>query len=608
MIFYLSNSSIVSSKDKLTAIYTAIGVVIFTAAAYFFSINAYPLLDPDEGRYAEIAREMIETGDFVTPHLNYVKYLEKPPFFYWLTAASMGIFGQNEIAVRILPSLAGLLTVLLVMGLGRQFFNARGGVMAGWIYVTSALPFAMARLPIIDGLFSLLLSAVWGAWWMGYNASTADMRQRWYITAWISLGMAVMTKGPVAVALTGGIVLLYLIVRHDLRALRQMAWWRGGLIFLFITVPWHIAAYLQTPQFAHFYFVKQHLGRLIGSEHYGPFWFFIAVFPFTMLPWSAFLFLGIWDAVRRSIHAIPWLNKNLPTISPDVKAHEEIAVRESRKDEASLFLMIWIIVVIGLFSVSNCKLYPYILPACPAAAILLAGFFEHAGLDNTYSRLCAVITAVFLFLLVPITSYLGLKDNTLPLLQMSLLIRIMQGAFIIGGLLLLIAAFRIRLIPAATGFVLLLTLFPIEKGVSQVSSYIKIGDLVKALPAPLPTEVRIAEWKQYDPSLNFYTRRRITLVDEVGELGFGMNLEVQSKFFRNGQDSILELSKEGPLLINLRPSDWATANLWNVLNVVAANNKNILAGNKAFFDLTRLKPWPTDAVKYPPLLLLPQNR
>ncbi|MBT3259676.1 MAG: phospholipid carrier-dependent glycosyltransferase, partial [Deltaproteobacteria bacterium] len=137
---------------------------------YFVGLDSYPLLDPDEGRYAEIPREMLESGDFITPRLNYVKYFEKPPLFYWLTAGSMALFGQKEWAVRLVPAVAGFLTLLLIMGLGKRIFDGPTGVMAAWIYLTSVIPTVLARLPIIDGVFSLILTATWGTWWLGYKA------------------------------------------------------------------------------------------------------------------------------------------------------------------------------------------------------------------------------------------------------------------------------------------------------------------------------------------------------------------------------------------------------------------------------------------------------
>jgi 4-amino-4-deoxy-L-arabinose transferase-like glycosyltransferase len=578
------------TKLKMTAI------LVFAAVIYFAFAGGYVFLDPDEGRYAEIPREMIETGDFIIPHLNYVEYLEKPPLFYWLVASSMRVFGQNERAVRLVPALIGFVTVLLVMGLGKRLFGAPAGLRAGWIYLTSALPLAMARMPLIDGLFSLCLSATWGAWWLGYQASSPRSKRGWYLLAWACLGLATMAKGIAAIALTGAIIFLFVLLKHNWAVLKSMAWWPGLPIFLLIAVPWHVAAYVRTPEFAHFYFVVQHFDRLVGTEHLKPMWFFAAVFPLTMLPWVAFLFPAGLNALRRSIHAVrlPWTGTlQHPVPSPAT--------------EAILFLTIWIIVVVGLFSVSHSKLIPYILPACPAAALLIAVHLDKEGLKKPSTRWCGALTAVILFALVPVVPYMAQNEPNLPPAQLESLIRALQGAFLLGGLLLVFSLFRVRLMPAAMGLVLLLTLPALAGGVVAVSKHRKIGALVKAMPNPLPPEVTVAEWRTYDRSLTFYTRRRVILVDEVSELAFGLSLDKGSSFFRKGRGSIRKLAEGGPLLLNVNPSDWPELAPWGILRVAAANNKNILLGNEAFFRLTGLKPWPADAVKPPPLLLMPRH-
>ena len=291
-------------KEKRFLIAVMILIMGLAAGIYFIGLNGYPLLDPDEGRYAEIPREMLESGDFVTPRLNYVKYFEKPPFFYWSVAGAMALFGQHEWAVRTVPAVAGFLTVILIMALGTRFFGMRAGVMAGWVYLTSIIPLILARLPIIDGLFSLLLTATWAAWWLGYVAPAGRKKKLWYCAAWAYMGLAVMTKGIAAIALTGLIVFCFITMRRDWRALRSMAWFPGLLIFAAIVLPWHLAAGFRNPEFFHFYFVVQHFGRLVSDEHAGPIWFFIAIFPFGMLFWTAFFFPSALSALRRAVKAV----------------------------------------------------------------------------------------------------------------------------------------------------------------------------------------------------------------------------------------------------------------------------------------------------------------
>ena len=281
-----------------------IGVLAMAMFLYFVGLGSYPLLDPDEGRYAEIPREMLESGDFITPRLNYVKYFEKPPLFYWLTAGSMALFGQKEWAVRLVPAVAGFLTLLLIMGLGKRIFDGPTGVMAAWIYLTSVTPTVLARLPIIDGVFSLFLTATWGAWWLGYKAQPKQARRLWYCISWACLGLAVMTKGIAAIALTGLIAGGFILCRRDWRALLSMAWIPGLLIFAVIVVPWHWAVSAENPGFFHFYIVVQHFARLVSHEHAKPFWFFMAIFPFGMLLWTAFFFPAAAKSFRKAFKAV----------------------------------------------------------------------------------------------------------------------------------------------------------------------------------------------------------------------------------------------------------------------------------------------------------------
>ncbi|MFO7599750.1 MAG: glycosyltransferase family 39 protein [Candidatus Desulfacyla sp.] len=573
-------------------------VMGLAACIYFVGLNGYPLLDPDEGRYAEIPREMLESGDFITPRLNYVKYFEKPPLFYWCTAGAMALFGQHEWAVRMVPALAGLLTVFLIMTLGNRFFGMRVGIMAGGIYLTSVIPLILARLPIIDGLFSLLLTATWGAWWGGYRASAGAAKRGWYIAAWALMGLAVMTKGVAAIALTGGIVVLFIAARRDWRALLSMAWVPGLLIFAVIVLPWHLAAGFRNPEFFHFYFVVQHFGRLVSEEHARPIWYFFVILPFGMLFWTAFFFPAALAALRRAARVIGL---------PSIRSRKWEETGEARQSEDILFLVIWVGAVVGLFSLSRSKLVPYILPAYPAMALLIAFYLVNGGLTRTSARWCSGITAIFLLAAIPVVSYYAQAQEMLPVGELKRPVRLAQSALLLGSVLMGLSAFRRGLIPAATALVLVLLMPAMVMIVPVGANYRKVGGLMKGMPMPLPKEIRVAEWRTFDQGLSFYTRRRTILVDNIGELEFGSRLGDQSEFFLEGEEHLKRLGREGALLVNLRPGDWPTVRGWGLFRPVAANSTNLMVGNESFFRLARLIPWPDDAVTPPPLLLTPRS-
>ncbi len=563
-------------------------VAVLAVSVYFTGLDNYPLLDPDEGRYAEIPREMLESGDFITPRLNYVKYFEKPPLFYWLTAGSMALFGQKEWAVRLVPALAGFLTFLLVMGFGKRLFNARAGMMAAWIYLTSMIPLILARMPIIDGVFSLFLTATWGTWLLGYQSAGKRSRQGWYCISWACLGMAVMTKGIAAIALTGLIVGGMVISRRDWRALGSMAWVPGLLIFAIIVVPWHWAVSSRNPEFFHFYIVVQHFSRLVSLEHAKPFWFFIVLFPFGMLFWTGLFF---------------------PAAAKSIKTGWRV-VRDPKnkkvQSESILFLAIWIAAVIGLFSLSRCKLVPYILPAYPSMALLIAVYLDKGALVKRPARWCTAFMAFLLLAAVVPVFLFARGQDMIPMAELTLPLVMAQAALLSGGILLLVSLFKRRLIPFATGFALILLMPAMFMIVPVPAKYRKIGGFIKAMPQPLPREIRVAEWRNYDQALSFYSGRRTILIDEINELAFGKSLGDHSEYFLQGEESLKRLAREVPLLVNIRPQDWPTVQTWQTLQPVAANSTNVMLGNSAFFRLTGLKPWPDAAITPPPLLLMPR--
>lgn len=583
-------------------------VLFLAACVYFIGLNRYPLLDPDEGRYAEIPREMLELGDFITPRLNYVKYYEKPPLFYWVTAGSLALFGQHEWAVRVVPALAGLLTVLLIITFGNRFWGMRVGVLAGWIYLTSLVPLILARFPIIDGMFSLFLTATWMAWWAGYKASAGPAKSRWYLVAWACMGLAMMTKTFAAVVLTGIIVLAFIAARGDWRELGRLCWFRGLLIFFILVLPWHLAAGFRNPEFFHFYFIVQHFGRLVQEEHAKGFWFFLVVFPFGMLFWTALFFPAALASFRKAISALHLPRMLLPGKTnkhPSFKRSEDGQI--AGDSEGVLFLALWVMVVVGLFSLSRSKLVPYILPAYPAMALLMAMYLMNGGLAKTSARWCAGILSGILLAATPFVSYYAGVQDMLGYSELEWPVRLAQAGLLLGGVLLGLAAFKGRLIPPATGAALLLLLPAVIMVIPVGANYRKVGGLMEGMPSPLPQEIRVAEWRTFDQGLSFYTQRRTILIDNIGELEFGSTIGDHSGFFLQGEESLKRLGREGPLLANIRPGDWPTVRDWGLFQLVAANSTNVMVGNREFFHLTGLAPWPDEAFTPTPRLLKPRS-
>ncbi|HEX9023662.1 MAG TPA: glycosyltransferase family 39 protein, partial [Geobacteraceae bacterium] len=327
-------------------------LAIFLGIAFFQYLGRIPLMEPDEGRYAEIPREMLERGDFITPFLNYVKYFEKPPLHYWLNALSFSIFGQNEFAARFPGALMGLLTCLITYYAGRQLFCRRSGLFAALILGTSTGFLLQARIDITD----LTLTCTLSASLLFFILAAREQGSRkglYYHLFYLCAALAVLAKGLIGIIFPGAIIFLHLAFTRNWRLLREMRPATGIPLFLLVAAPWFVAVSLKNPEFARFFFIHEHFERFLTKVHgrYQPFWYFVPVLAGTMLPWSFFIpsaFKGIWRG------------------------------RLSGDGQARLYLAIWALFIFIFFSKSDSKLIPYILPVFPPLALLMGSAFSRS--------------------------------------------------------------------------------------------------------------------------------------------------------------------------------------------------------------------------------------
>jgi 4-amino-4-deoxy-L-arabinose transferase-like glycosyltransferase len=332
-----------------------------------------PLFEPDEGRYGEIPREMLASGDFVTPRLNGVLYFEKPPLYYWSVAASMALLGPTELAVRLPGKLAAVSMVLLAIAFARRRWGARTGLLAGLILATSLLLVALARIALIDPMLSAALAAAtfaFAAFAEGDAAGEARRTRRALFAFHASCAAAILLKGLIGIVLPGGAIVVWTLATGRWRTLGRVFSWGPLLLFLALAVPWHVAMALRHPDFLQFYFVHEHFQRFATTEHRrtGPALYFIPVLAAGFLPWTGFF--------GRLREAWPGFSRG---------------AWRARSTEA--FLWIWALLVFAFFSASQSKLIPYVLPIWPATCVLLALGIERARARGAEFRADRRVTA-----------------------------------------------------------------------------------------------------------------------------------------------------------------------------------------------------------------------
>jgi 4-amino-4-deoxy-L-arabinose transferase-like glycosyltransferase len=271
-------------------------LAILMAVAWFANLDVRKLQHPDEGRYAEIAREMVATGDWVTPRLNGIKYFEKPPLQYWLTAASFRAFAIDEWTARLPGALAGLLTVLFVGYVGSIIASKTAGAYAALALAGCIWPFGISHLVTLDALLTFWLAGALGAFLLAQHWRADPARQaRWMLAAWAATAGGVMTKGLVALVVPFATLVIHTLVTRDRTPWTRLSAARGLPLLLLLAAPWFVLVSLRNPEFARFFFIHEHFERFLTTEHRrtGAWWYFLPMLAVGLLPWTGVFLWGL---------------------------------------------------------------------------------------------------------------------------------------------------------------------------------------------------------------------------------------------------------------------------------------------------------------------------
>jgi len=487
------------------------GIVIVIAGFIWFLLLGYrDLIDPDEGRYAEIAREMLNSGNWITPRLNGYKYFEKPPLQYWGSAISMALLGETNAAARVWCSGLGFIGALWVGFVGRRLYGASAGYFAFLFLISTVLYAGLGHANSLDmGVSALLIIAV-GALALAQSVRHLPTQERnWMLLAWAALAGATLSKGLIGLVLPGGALVLYSLWQRDWALWRHLHLGKGLLVYLLIAAPWFVAVSYANPEFPHFFFIHEHFERFTSDVHgrTKSNWYFFAVFAIGAMPWLFSALNGL--------------------IKPPFSWRAEAG-----KFEASRLLWVYAIFVFFFFSISHSKLPAYILPMFPALALLVGENMsrrKHFIADGIIAIVLAGVIFIFFIWQADNTAKLGRLATHLPLFRPWIIATaVLTG---VAGIATQLLKRQRNLAISIFALCALLGVQMLSWGYQSISELRSSKAMAEAIQSYIAKSgkdiVEIYDVKRYDQSLPYYLGRTINLVDFTGELEFGINQEPQ---------------------------------------------------------------------------------
>ncbi len=465
-----------------------------------FQIDGYALLDPDEGRNAEVAREMTVTHDWALPRLNGIPYVDKPPLFFVTDAVAMKILGETSLAARIPALLFTIATLMVVALFARHLYDRESAWTAAVATGAMPLTLAYARTVIFDSALTFWIVLALFGFHRAVETATREsdvIAERpasstwWPTLAWGAIGLGILTKGPIALALPLMIALPYALWR---RAVRAMVEPLALLLCVALVLPWVFLVSREVPGFLHYALVTETAGRLATPElgRTGPIWYFLAILPAAALPWIVTALAGLRGKLRTGVG------------SPDPRI---------------VFLGLWIVVPLVFFTLSQSKRPQYVLPLLPAIGLLVSAGWHRAtdrlpGVRPTAAVLCA-IGGVLLAMSGTIPSWI-------PAASVQVAAQIPRTAIMLGVV--CCGAAGLAWVAAANRGAALLALSLPVAAIPFASTALMgaIGNdrsaqaLADAIAHVADSETEIVGVEAFPPSLSFYLRRTITLATRDG--------------------------------------------------------------------------------------------
>lgn len=544
------------------------GKLAWTLFAAFTLVSLYmlglrTLVPPDEGRYAEIAREMFVTGDWITPRLNGVKYFEKPPLQAWITALVYTLAGTGEWQARLWTGLSGILGVAAVGLAGARVFGRRVGFYAALVLGSSFYWIVSSQVNALDmGLSSMLTLALCAMLVAQEDGATPALRRNAMLACWAAMALALLSKGLVGLVLPGVTLLMYTALSRDWRIWKRLHIGAGLLLFFAIAAPWFVLVWRANPEHPYFFFYHEHFARYLTSVHMRekPWFFYILMVVAGIAPWLGALYQSLAYGTGRQGGAF----------------------------QPRILLVSWVAAIFLFFSLSNSKLPGYILPVFPALALLTGLFLETASRrSRMFASSLFAATGVLLLAFVPFMTRLG-DSETKSAVLVAFQPWVIAAGFtaLVGGALALLHSRHLKrdltvLTLAVSGFVMshliIVGFEPYGRDRAGVA-------LLPAIRAELAAGAHLYSIGTYEQSLTFYLARTSQLALFEDEFAFGLKQQPEldmpdpatlfAKWRSDAANGVTDMAIVPPLVYQHFKNDGLP------MRVVAADTRRVVIANR----------------------------
>ncbi len=469
-----------------------LGLTLLFLIFYLFWIGSYPFFIPDEGRYSEVAREMVATGDYITPRLNGVAFLDKPILYYWLQAIAVRLFGVKEWALRLFPAMLGVLGCIVTYICGRRLFSRRVGFLSAIILATTPLYFGGSHYANLDLEVAVFISCTLLFFMTGIQSEDKS-RPYFFFAAYLSAALAFLTKGLIGIVFPMVILGSWMILLNRLALMKKLHLVCGVILFSIVVLPWYWLVQKANPAFLHYFFVTQQVTRFLSEGVFNnptPFWFYVPIVLIGFFPWTSFFIQALGISIRN-------------------------VIKDRYQHQIELFLLLWFSFVFVFFSIPQSKTITYILPVFPAAALLvghvLSTFWETPKTKTIYwgvviLSLIGLLLAI-LFLALPHYQWLEISTNLTPYLTTIAILFLISLSLAFFSL----RQTTLRLLFTTCASISSLSLFILAMSTIYLN-HDTAKPLIEELKLVMQPQEEVANYFKFYQDVPLYLGKRITLV------------------------------------------------------------------------------------------------